>query len=906
MENKKVSIVVPCYGTEKYVERCIKSLICQTYKNLEIIMVNDASPNGMEKILEKYKKQDKRIKVETHKKNKGLFHSRLTGADVSTGDYICFVDSDDYISVDYIRNLVFDIERKKADMVFCQTVVEDGKSQYIYNLFDFHLEELCDDDCINYYFNQRGTCYRWHTVWNKLYKIDLWKKARDYYNEIKTHLIMTEDFAFSTVLFYFCRKIVFNEYANYYYCMNSDASTSLKKANYNKFYKNINDIFASFKFIQNFLKKVKKYKEFEERYTDWFNNMLKTWYDNVVNSDFNDEEKDKLVNMLLDKNASIDQFEFKNETNFYNVTSPYNREYENIVDEIVHGNYEIVSFDIFDTLISRPFFEPKDLFLLLNKKFKQLYPDISVNFGDIRCEAEALCRERFHNENYYEEVTLDEIYDEISSILDVDYKNLTLIKKYEISLELQFCKARRSGKNLFELAKYVGKKVIITSDIYLPRIVIEGILKENGYKNIDRIYLSCEEKLSKSTSQLYKVVISQENVLPSKILHIGDNYLSDIENARKLGICAKHLPRAMDVMLPRIQNIFRKGQGIIENTNFQFYTGLRNSLALVANKFFDNPFISFDMLSDYNCNPAYVGYFALGMHTFALTKWMFDDLKAKDYDSIAFMARDGFLVKKEFDLFNSVFKSKVKTSYLPISRKSLLPFTFSKREEFIRILDYFASDLITVTDLYNIFKDVLVDDFNPDDYNNLFDTHSDFARFIVEHIIPNVDESKLQQNREKMKNYFLEFYLGKCATFDIGYSAKPENAITKMIGKKVDTYFVHLNNNEGFYYAHDAGINLNVFYDFKPRFTGTLREYIMSDLSGSCKKYDCSKDTIQPIFEDINVDYYEKWILDIIHRNAFIFVKDMLDNFSEWIDDMFFPKYNMSIPFEYFLPTSIL
>ena len=221
---KKVSIIVPCYGTEKYIDRCVNSLISQTYKNIEIILVNDASPNGMDKIIENYEKKYKNIKIVTHEKNKGLFHARLSGADTSTGDYICFVDSDDYISIDYIRNLVYDIEKNNADMVFCNTILEENNVQKVYNLFDFSIKEITGEKCLDNYFNQKGLNYRWHTVWNKLYKIELWNKARKYYDDIQSSLIMTEDFAFSTVLFYFCKKIVFNEYANYYYCANTDSS----------------------------------------------------------------------------------------------------------------------------------------------------------------------------------------------------------------------------------------------------------------------------------------------------------------------------------------------------------------------------------------------------------------------------------------------------------------------------------------------------------------------------------------------------------------------------------------------------------------------------------------------------------------------------------------------------------
>ena len=278
---EKVSIIVPCYGTEKYIERCLDSIINQTYSNIEIIAVNDASPFNMKEILEQYKEKDNRIKIVNHKKNKGLFQARLSGADVSTGTYICFVDSDDYISVDYIRNLVFDIKRKKADMVFSNTVLTEEKQQQTYPLLDLYLDEVKGEDCLKCFFDQKGLNYRWHTVWNKLYTKNLWDKARPYYNKIDKHLIMTEDFAFSTVLFYFCTKIVFNEYANYFYCENDDASTSLTNASYEKYNKNIDDILTSFEFVKSFLKSKKVYSTHKNNFDIWYKIYLKIWYNNI-------------------------------------------------------------------------------------------------------------------------------------------------------------------------------------------------------------------------------------------------------------------------------------------------------------------------------------------------------------------------------------------------------------------------------------------------------------------------------------------------------------------------------------------------------------------------------------------------------------------------------------------------
>ena len=102
----KISLVIPVYGTEKYLERCINSVINQIYYNIEIIVVNDCSPGNAKEIIEGFQKKDLRIKYIEHDKNQGLFQARITGAKEATGDYIAFLDSDDYIAFDFYYSLV--------------------------------------------------------------------------------------------------------------------------------------------------------------------------------------------------------------------------------------------------------------------------------------------------------------------------------------------------------------------------------------------------------------------------------------------------------------------------------------------------------------------------------------------------------------------------------------------------------------------------------------------------------------------------------------------------------------------------------------------------------------------------------------------------------------------------------
>ena len=116
--NKLISIIVPIYKVENYLKRCIDSIINQTYKHIEIILVDDGSPDNCGAICDEYTKFDDRIKV-IHKKNGGLSDARNCGIEISTGDYIIFIDGDDYVSKNMCEKLLIRALEHNADIVSC-------------------------------------------------------------------------------------------------------------------------------------------------------------------------------------------------------------------------------------------------------------------------------------------------------------------------------------------------------------------------------------------------------------------------------------------------------------------------------------------------------------------------------------------------------------------------------------------------------------------------------------------------------------------------------------------------------------------------------------------------------------------------------------------------------------------
>lgn len=128
----KISVIIPVYKVEKYLNRCVDSVINQTYKDLEIILVDDGSPDECPKICDEYAAKDSRIKV-LHKPNGGVSSARNAGLDIASGDYITFVDADDYIEICAYEKMIKRAEDKDVDVLLCDCVKDYGEKTELYS-----------------------------------------------------------------------------------------------------------------------------------------------------------------------------------------------------------------------------------------------------------------------------------------------------------------------------------------------------------------------------------------------------------------------------------------------------------------------------------------------------------------------------------------------------------------------------------------------------------------------------------------------------------------------------------------------------------------------------------------------------------------------------------------------------
>lgn len=216
--NERVSIIVPVFNVEKYIERCVKSLENQSYKNLEIILVDDESPDRCPQMCDEYAKKDERIKV-LHKKNGGLSDARNAGLDVATGKYIAFVDSDDWVEKNFIETLYKNAKKENADIsiIGCTLVWDDGRKK-----------QLSNDD--EYYLFDRETAIRELLKQKKFYCMTCQKMyKREIFDTVRFPVgKLYEDVAISLPTFLQAEKIVVCGRSGYNYYQRSDSIVNSK------------------------------------------------------------------------------------------------------------------------------------------------------------------------------------------------------------------------------------------------------------------------------------------------------------------------------------------------------------------------------------------------------------------------------------------------------------------------------------------------------------------------------------------------------------------------------------------------------------------------------------------------------------------------------------------------------
>lgn len=229
-----ISVIVPVYNVEKYLKKCLNSIVNQTYMNLQIILIDDGSKDKSSEICDLFAMQDKRIVV-VHRKNGGISKARNSGLDLVQGKYIVFVDSDDYIDNTMIEFLYKGIKENEADYAVCGFATVTDKNEIIKEYKPIG-EVLSGKNALKMHYFAEEYQVNYVTPWAKIFKREVWNEIRFVEN------ICFEDIEIMPRILFNCNKVVTINKIGYYYVQHESSvmhNLSLRE----KMYKDSIDIF---------------------------------------------------------------------------------------------------------------------------------------------------------------------------------------------------------------------------------------------------------------------------------------------------------------------------------------------------------------------------------------------------------------------------------------------------------------------------------------------------------------------------------------------------------------------------------------------------------------------------------------------------------------------------------------
>ncbi|KAA0999624.1 HAD hydrolase-like protein [Vibrio cholerae] len=453
---------------------------------------------------------------------------------------------------------------------------------------------------------------------------------------------------------------------------------------------------------------------------------------------------------------------------------------------------EVISFDIFDTLLYRPFFKPVDLFEFISQEAKEIVGS-DINFKHIRTEAEKSAFQKAVSNSQFE-IKISEIYNEIGVQLDLDSEKLEKLLNLEVSSEKKFLYLRQSGYKAFQYAKSLGRKIILISDMYMEESQLIDILESKGISGYDKLYVSSSYREKKHSGRLFDKVLKESGISPKDIIHIGDNLTADVIKAKDRGIKSFHLEKATDRFSksPLFEKIWKRDftrNGLEWNA----------VLAVQANKLFDNPYKIQRKGSLFNGGAPELGYIGFGPLLFGYTKWLIEESIRNGVEDLYFLARDGKIMKRAYDSISVNYKNAPKSHYLLCSRRAVNVAKIKCIKDIYDLLDVDVAQVRLGDFLKNRFG------INPDSVSNdIYHKHGycletkidNTSKFLLKEFLVDIS-SEILKNAEFERNRYNKYLIDvgyyssrNKAVVDIGYAGTMQQSLKQLTGLKVNGYYL--------------------------------------------------------------------------------------------------------------------
>lgn len=322
-------------------------------------------------------------------------------------------------------------------------------------------------------------------------------------------------------------------------------------------------------------------------------------------------------------------------------------------------NINVVSFDIFDTLLGRRCPDPNDVFRIMEVALVSGSGGSYRGFSTKRREADSPARRLAWETTGSEEVSLEMIFELIKAQNPTWDKSVGEFVELELKVERTLLYPLKSGIELIEIARDIGKKVVLTSDMYLPEAFCRECLAEHGVVGYDAFFLSSSIGKLKYTGNLFTHLIESLGEKPENILHIGDNLKSDVEQARKCGLRTMQTPKPVDVYLSRQTHPFHRIIHSEEREPDQSLIIGASIQAISREKASGDPFW-------YQIGSQFAAPLIYGFVGFII-----QNVKGRGLSTIYFLSRDGYILKAAYEKLTSGRSDCPQAKYLYASRRAL-------------------------------------------------------------------------------------------------------------------------------------------------------------------------------------------------------------------------------------------
>ncbi len=465
----------------------------------------------------------------------------------------------------------------------------------------------------------------------------------------------------------------------------------------------------------------------------------------------------------------------------------------------------IIVFDIFDTLLTRPLLNPESIKSIIAQ---QAGGEIGQKYLQFRATAEAHARQKAGRD-----IDLDAIYSELATLSKLPLDTIARLRHLEETIEMEAVSPRPEVIALLKLAKNSGKRILLASDMYLPKSTIKTMLKQHGITAWDQLYLSSDIGLRKDSGDLYRYLLAQEHTHPDAVMVIGDNEHSDIQVPADLGTRCLHIMRPVELAraIPRLGPI-------VEESLNQNDLSVQLTLGMIARENFQPLFFpSFNPADFVPATPRAIGYTIAGPLVLAFVQWLEKKAAEDSIQRLYFLAREGQILKMVYDQWTAHDTNAIPSDYLVLSRRTVAVPMISNLEDIFEIarVQFSPNNLATfLQERYGLT--LSQEEHNEYTKRKLWPKNKlvSVENHNIDHLMPLLKALEVRiLDQSHLEHPALMTYLDtmklnsstSSAIVDIGYAATIQGRLNRLVNQAIHGYYLITDER-----AHKVSTEFNV------------------------------------------------------------------------------------------------